>query len=76
MAGKTNPKRRKPQVRRSGVPLMVYLEKQQAGRLTDLSRDRRVTKTAIVKYAVDRLLLDLKNGQLDLPLGLEGTSKN
>jgi hypothetical protein len=55
---------------------MVYLEKQQAGRLSNLSRDRRITKTAIVKYAVDRLLLDLKNGQLDLPLGFEGTSRN
>lgn len=54
---------------------MVYLEKQQAGRLADLSRDRRVTKTAIVKYAVDRLLLDLKSGQLDLPLGLEAISR-
>ncbi len=55
--------------------MVVYLEEHQAGKLEDLSRERRVTKTAVVKFAVDRLLLELSDGQLDLPLGLAGANK-
>jgi hypothetical protein len=49
----------------------VYLEERQASKLDEMSRDRRITKTAIVKYAMDRLFIEMSNGQLDLPLGLE-----
>jgi hypothetical protein len=55
---------------RTGVPLMVYLTEHQAARLDDLSKVRRITKTALVQFAVERLFLDMSNGQLDLPLGL------
>ena len=59
---------------RRGVPLLVYLKEEQATRLDELSRQRRVTKTALVQFAMDRLFVDMRNGQLDLPLGLNMTS--
>ena len=49
---------------------MVYLKEDQAARLDELSKHRRVTKTALVQFAVERLFLEMRNGQLDLPLGL------
>jgi len=52
---------------------MVYLKEDQAAKLGELSRERRITKTALVHFAVDRLFLEMRNGQLDLPLGLEET---
>ncbi|MCC6292525.1 MAG: hypothetical protein IT164_07765 [Bryobacterales bacterium] len=57
-------------VKRTGKPLMIYFSPEQADRLTLLAGERRVTKATIVRYAVDRLLDDLNNGQLELPLGL------
>jgi hypothetical protein len=71
MVGTPKSKRRTRSNNRSGVPLVVYLEERQASKLDEVSRERRITKTAIVKFAVDRLFLDMSNGQLDLPLGLE-----
>ncbi len=56
---------------RKGVPLVVYLEERQAAKLVELARERHLTKTACVKFAIDKLFLDVQNGQLDLPLGLE-----
>jgi hypothetical protein len=50
---------------------MVYLKEEQAIRLDDLSRERHVTKTALVQFAVDRLFVEISNGQLDLPLGFK-----
>jgi hypothetical protein len=58
---------------RSGIPLMVYLKEGQARKLRQLSNDRRVTKTALVQFAVDRLFADMANGQLELPLGLDAS---
>jgi hypothetical protein len=55
---------------RTGVPLMLYLTEHQAARLDELSKFRRITKTALVQFAVDKLFLEMSNGQLDLPLGL------
>lgn len=58
-------------VKRTGVPLMVYLRGDQASRLQQLCETRRVTKTAIVQFAIDRVFVDMENGQLQLPLGIE-----
>jgi hypothetical protein len=58
---------------RTGVPLMLYLTEHQAARIDELSKLRRITKTALVQFAVDRLFLDMSNGQLDLPLGLKAS---
>jgi hypothetical protein len=52
---------------------MVYLKENQATRLDELSRERRITKTALVQFAVDRLFVEISDGQLDLPLGLDTT---
>lgn len=56
---------------RTGVPLMIYLRGEQATRLEELCKSRRVTKTAIVQFAIERVFVDMENGQLDLPLGIE-----
>jgi len=50
---------------------MIYLPEDQALKLSQLSKLRNVTKTALVRVAVERLFADLNHGQLDLPLGLE-----
>jgi hypothetical protein len=65
--------RRKPKpVRRRGRPFTLYLSPQLAQELEWLSHTRRVAKAEVVRVALDRLLLDLRNGQLTLPLGVEG----
>jgi hypothetical protein len=56
---------------RSGVPLIVYFKEGQAKKLQDLSSERRVTKTALVQFAVDKLFAEMSNGQLELPLGID-----
>ena len=53
------------------MPLMVYLKEEQATKLGELSRERRITKTALVQFAVDRLFVEINDGQLNLPLGLD-----
>ena len=55
---------------RTGAPLTVYFPLDQAERLTQVSRDRRVSKANLVRLAVDRLLRQLEEGQLNLPLGI------
>jgi len=59
-------------VRRKGRPFTLYLSPDLARELEALSRSRRVAKAEVVRVALDRLLLDLRNGQLTLPLGMEG----
>lgn len=56
---------------RRGKPLMVYFPRHQANRLRRLSEERHVPMANIVRFAVGRLLTDLNNGQLELPLGIE-----
>jgi len=56
---------------RSGVPFTMYFSTEQAQALALLSRDRRVSKSTLVRYAVERLLDDLASGQLDLPFGVK-----
>jgi Ribbon-helix-helix domain len=55
---------------RKGKPLTIYFPRQQANRLRRLSEQRQVPMANIVRFAIDRLLVDLNNGQLELPLGL------
>jgi hypothetical protein len=67
---KTNPK-----PKRSGVPFTLYLSDSQANALSDISDRRQVPKSTLVRYAVERLLIDLENGQLKLPIGIEATGR-
>jgi len=60
----------KTQRKRSGEPFTVYFSKEQAGNLKSVCQQRHVSKAAVVRYAVDQLLIQLRNGQLELPLGL------
>jgi hypothetical protein len=55
---------------RKGVPFTMYFSPEQAEALTSISRDRRVSKSTIVRFAVEMLLQQLKNGQFDLPFGV------
>jgi len=55
---------------RSGKPLVIYFPKEQAVKVRRLSAERHIPMANIVRFAVDRLLSDLNNGQLELPLGL------
>ena len=57
--------------RRRGVPLTVYLSPQQAAELTTVSRRRHVSKVQLVRLALERLFDDMRNGQLELALGIE-----
>lgn len=56
--------------KRNGRPLVVYFSQEQAEGLDSLSRQRRVAKADLVRFAVDRLLNQINSGQLELPLGI------
>jgi hypothetical protein len=56
--------------KRTGKPLTIYFAPTLAAKLVSVSERRRVSKSAVVRYAVERLLDQLSNGQLELPLGL------
>jgi len=56
---------------RSGVSFTMYFSTEQALALAALSRDRRVSKSTLVRYAVERLLEQLASGQLVLPFGVK-----
>jgi hypothetical protein len=56
--------------KRSGVPFTLYLSDIQANALNDISGRRQVPKSTLIRYAVERLLADLENGQLKLPIGI------
>lgn len=58
-----------PEVRRTGVPFTMYFSPEQAEKLASLARDRRVSKATLIRYAVERLLEQLEEGQFELPLG-------
>ena len=55
---------------RSGVPYTVYLSEDMTAALNALSSQRKVDKSELVRTAIQRLLDDIANGQLDLPLGI------
>jgi len=60
----------KPAVR-SGKPLTVYFSGDLAENLNRVSTTRHISKAALVRFAVERLLRQLQDGQLNLPLGIE-----
>lgn len=55
---------------RRGVPFTIYFSVEQAQALAALSRDRRVSKSTILRFALERLFDQLKNGELKLPFGI------
>jgi hypothetical protein len=55
---------------RKGVPFTMYFSAEQAQALAVISRDRRVSKSTVVRFAVERLLEQLESGQLQLPFGV------
>jgi hypothetical protein len=65
-----NKKKKLTAPRRTGIPLTVYFTSDQATTLDQVSEERRVAKATLVRFAVERLMTDLRSGQLELPLGL------
>ncbi len=62
--------RKKKAVQRRGRPVTFYLRQDQAGELDVVSKQRRVAKAELIRLAVDRLLQDIRGGQMTLPLGV------
>jgi hypothetical protein len=58
-------------MRRRGKPLTVYFTPEQVAQLDAVAKQRQISKSTLMRFAVDRLLEQLRGGQLDLPLGLE-----
>lgn len=56
--------------KRSGVPVTVYFDNGLNDRLNAVSKQRHVGKSSIIRLAVERLLIQLESGQLELPLGI------
>lgn len=56
---------------RSGKPLTVYFSGELSDGLNRASVARHISKAALVRFAVERLLQQLEQGQLNLPLGVE-----
>jgi Arc/MetJ-type ribon-helix-helix transcriptional regulator len=48
----------------------MYFSSEQAEALAAVSRARRVSKSTVIRYAVERLLEQLKNGQVSPPFGV------
>ena len=64
--------RKKPKlVNRKGRPITLYLRAEQAQELEAVSRNRHVPKSELIRLGLDRLLDDLRGGQMNLPLGVE-----
>ena len=59
-----------PDSHRKGVPFTVYFPEALAEALTFAADGRKVSKATLVRFAVERLLKQLEDGQLQLPLGL------
>jgi hypothetical protein len=56
---------------RRGTPLTVYFSDEQTIQLNNISRQRRVPKAELLRIAVDLLVNQLNEGQLQLPLGVD-----
>jgi len=65
-----NEQKANPKPKRSGVPFTLYLSDSQATALSEICDRRQVPKSTLIRYAVERLLVDLENGQLKLPIGI------
>jgi len=48
----------------------MYFSPEQAEALATISRERRVSKSVIVRFALERLIEQLENGQLKSPFGM------
>lgn len=57
--------------RRKGTPFTMYFSDQQTEELNRISRQRRVPKAELLRVAVDLLVNQLNDGQLQLPLGVD-----
>jgi hypothetical protein len=55
---------------RRGKPLIVYFTDEQAQALRSIAEDRHISKTAVIRFAVDQVLKKFQSGQLELPLGV------
>jgi hypothetical protein len=55
---------------RRGVPFTIYFSAEQARALAALSRERRVSKSTVLRFALERLFEQLKSGQLKFPFGM------
>jgi hypothetical protein len=55
---------------RTGIPYTVYLSEDMTAALNAISSQRKVDKSDLVRTAIQRLLDDIANGQLNLPLGI------
>jgi len=55
---------------RNGEPVTVYLPTELSARLKHECDRRHVTKSEVLRVALDRLFTELDRGQLNLPLGL------
>ena len=56
---------------RSGTPFTIYFDDQQTQALNAVAKDRHVSKTTIVRLAVDQLLRQIQGEQLSSPLGIQ-----
>src|SRR5262249_16727593 len=65
-----------PKDDRSGIPCTVYLSDEISAALNAILSQRTVDKSDLVKAAIQRLLDDIANGQLDLPPGNDHGSKH
>lgn len=64
------PEKLDPESVRKGVPFTMYFSVEQAEALAAISSERRVSKSTILRFALERLLEQLKSGQLKLPFGM------
>ena len=55
---------------RRGTPFTIYFDQQQTQGLNAVARERHVSKTTIVRLAVDQLLRQIQGEQLPSPLGI------
>jgi len=70
MRSTIKPVQKPAKAKRAGIPLTVYLPENQAAHLSEICKERHVTKATIIRFAVDQLFVQLNKGQLELPLGL------
>jgi transposase len=67
---KTMPTKSGPGSQRKGVAFTMYFSVEQAQELSTISRERKVSKSVILRFALERLLEQIKSGQLKLPFGM------
>jgi predicted transcriptional regulator len=56
--------------RRAGKPFTIYLSEEQFSQLQQVAKQRRVAKSALVRYALERLILQMECSNSELPLGI------